>query len=154
MQATARRLSVVSATLPARRRLIRAVRRLRTSPVKLSWNPKSIATFLRTEPVLPHPEDTEFVFAFPVGSASGCLRVFPHGSQIALSLSASTTDEPFATWRFDCDSLTVNDEIPEEGGPVLVAVAFVGGSGARCHITISPEGDTFEVGTFFIASAQ
>lgn len=91
--------------------------------MKLDWDKKAVAAFLRTEPVVPHAEYTEFVFTFPVKKAIACLRIFPFGGDVALSLSVSATDEPFAIWRFDCDALKVNDENPEEGGPVLVAVA-------------------------------
>lgn len=110
------------------------------------------SNIFRSEVILSASEDTEYVFTFPLRGASGSLRVVPRTGDVMLCLSAAPGDYPFARWRFDCDALKVHDEILELGGPVLVAEASTGGSAARCWFVISQAEDTFEIGTFFMAT--
>lgn len=113
----------------------------------LQWNRADVAKFLKTDPILPHAEDSELIFNFPVGPASAALSVRPFGNDIALTLTSPGCDEPFASWHFRVGSLDVIDEIEEEGGPVL----SVSDTSRTCFLAIGPVGDSFEVSSTVIA---
>ena len=115
----------------------------------LIWDLNAVAKFLRAD--VKHEDNSSYTLRFQLWRSEAVLKVFPYTGEVDLRVFHNPdSSEASVAWSMDCSAIEYQCDEPDEGGE---GIAFLSqsnsGSRASHYLTISRNGDQFELFTVF-----